>query len=63
VDQVNNALAQLDSGVQQDVSSSEGLASLSEELSAQARRLLDPLAFFKVDEGGARSPHAPGAEA
>ncbi len=60
VDQVNKALMQLDSVIQQNASASEQLASMSEELSAQARRMLDSLAFFKLDaeDGVAASAEA-----
>jgi len=49
VEQVNKALAQLDRVIQQNASSSEELASMAEELSAQARRMLESLSFFKTD--------------
>ncbi|MBL8966725.1 MAG: methyl-accepting chemotaxis protein [Spirochaetaceae bacterium] len=52
VGQVNTALTQLDSVIQQNASSSEELASMSEELSAQAKRMLEALAYFKHDEAG-----------
>ncbi|HCM25344.1 MAG TPA: hypothetical protein DIC34_02145 [Treponema sp.] len=49
VDQVSGALAQLDKVIQQNASSSEELASMSEELTGQARYMMDSLAFFKTD--------------
>ncbi|MBP7094553.1 MAG: chemotaxis protein, partial [Spirochaetia bacterium] len=47
-------LLQLDQVIQGNASSSEELASMSEELSGQSRALLDAIAFFTVDAGDAR---------
>ncbi len=51
VDQTTKALSQLDQVIQSNASGSEQLASMSEELSAQARAMQRSLAFFKTDAG------------
>jgi methyl-accepting chemotaxis protein len=53
--QINQAIAQLDSVIQQNASASEEMASTSQELASQGRHLQDVMAFFHVDERGARS--------
>ncbi len=53
VEQVNKALGQLDTVIQQNASASEELASMAEELSSQSRLMLEALAFFQSDEDGA----------
>lgn len=50
VEQVTQALAQLDAVIQRNASSSEELSSMSEELSAQARVMLEALSFFHIEE-------------
>lgn len=50
VDQINNAMMQLDQITQQNASASEEMASTSEELSAQARNMQTQIAFFKTPE-------------
>ena len=62
VEQVNKALDQLDKVIQQNAGSSEELASMSEALSAQARRMLEAVSFFRADEaaeGGAPALEGP----
>jgi methyl-accepting chemotaxis protein len=49
VEQVNNAMTQLDSVVQQNASFSEEIASSTEELAAQAQMLNETTSFFKID--------------
>lgn len=50
IDQVTQAIAQLDSVIQRNAATSETLAASSEELSDQSRSLSDALAFFKIDD-------------
>jgi methyl-accepting chemotaxis protein len=52
--QINQAIAQLDNVIQQNASASEEMASTSEELAGQGSHLQDVMAFFHVEEGGAR---------
>jgi methyl-accepting chemotaxis protein len=52
IEQINKAMIQLDTVVQQNASASEELASMSEELSGQSEQLAAAIAFFKVDSGG-----------
>ncbi len=49
-EQINSALQQLDKVIQGNASGSEEIASTSEELAAQAKVLLDAIAFFTLDE-------------
>jgi methyl-accepting chemotaxis protein len=49
IDQINKAMMQLDTVVQQNASASEELASMSEELSGQSEQLAAAIEFFKVD--------------
>lgn len=49
VQQINQAMLQLDNITQQNASSSEELASTAEELSTQAHQMRSSLTFFKVD--------------
>jgi len=58
VEQVNKALDQLDKVIQQNAGSSEELASMSEALSAQARRMLEAVSFFRADEAAEDGPPA-----
>jgi methyl-accepting chemotaxis protein len=53
-EQIAKAIMQLDQVVQDNASNSEELASMSEELTGQARQLAETVAFFKTDEGGQR---------
>ena len=48
VDQVNNALTDLNQVVQQNAAASEELATASEELAGQAEQLKDSISFFKI---------------
>ncbi len=50
-EQINSALQQLDKVIQGNASGSEEIASTAEELAAQAKVLLDAIAFFTLDEG------------
>ena len=50
IDQVTQAVRQLDSVIQQNASGSEELASTSEELSSQAEQLLNTVLFFRIDQ-------------
>lgn len=59
VEQVNQALLQLDQVIQENASSSEELASMAEELSGQAQVLLDSVSFFKVDGLESSKPRVP----
>ena len=52
-EQINKALAQLDTVVQLNAASSEELASTAEELSGQARQSLDIVSYFKLAEAAA----------
>jgi methyl-accepting chemotaxis protein len=52
VDQVTQAVGQLDTVIQQNAATSETLAASSEELSGQARALTDALSFFKIGSQG-----------
>ena len=52
IDQINKAMMQLDTVVQQNASASEELASMSEELSGQSEQLAAAIEFFKVDSKG-----------
>jgi methyl-accepting chemotaxis protein len=56
VDQVTQAVGQLDSVIQQNAATSETLAASSEELSGQAHALTDALSFFKI--GTAEKPES-----
>ncbi len=49
--QVNAAMSQIDQATQQNASLVEETASAAEELAAEAKELLNVVAFFKVDEG------------
>lgn len=52
IEQISKAIAQLDAVIQQNASSSEGMASVAEELSGQASQLIDSIGFFKLPETG-----------
>ncbi|MBI9105191.1 MAG: methyl-accepting chemotaxis protein [Spirochaetales bacterium] len=49
-DQVSQVMIQLDQVIQQNAASAEETASMSEELSSQAAKLLTMINFFKIDE-------------
>jgi len=49
IEQINKAMMQLDTVVQQNASASEELASMSEELSGQSEQLSSAIEFFKVN--------------
>jgi methyl-accepting chemotaxis protein len=51
-EQINTALTQLDTVVQQNAASSEELASTAEELSGQAKQSLDMVSYFKLARAG-----------
>jgi methyl-accepting chemotaxis protein len=51
-EQINVALAQLNQVTQQNASSSEELASSSNNFSAQSEKLKETVSFFKLDESG-----------
>lgn len=55
-EQINKAIQQLDQVIQQNASASEEMASTSEELSSQAEQLSDAISFFRIDDGGRRTP-------
>ena len=63
VEQINNALSQMDQVTQRNASAAEEMASTSEELAAQAQSLEDLMGFFKVaDQSGfGRALGQPGA--
>jgi methyl-accepting chemotaxis protein len=52
VDQVSSAIGQLDRVIQQNASTSEALATSSEELTSQAQSLNSALSFFRIGEHG-----------
>ena len=63
IDQVNNALAQLDQTVQQNAAISEELSAMAREFSDGAEHLKQTTAFFVLDGEGNREFEAlPGAE-
>jgi len=54
INQINDAMRQLDKATQQNAASAEQLAATSEELSSQAMQLQNAVAFFKLDESDGR---------
>ena len=56
INQINDAMRQLDKATQQNAASAEELAATSEELNAQASQLQHAVAFFKLDDSGSRGP-------
>jgi Methyl-accepting chemotaxis protein len=52
--QINEAIQQLDKVTQQNASASEEMSSTSEELASQAEELQASIAFFRVDQSGAK---------
>jgi len=66
VDQISQAILQLDQVIQQNAANSEQLAATSEELASQAEQLQATMAFFRNDGSGAtvvRRLQAPSAAA
>jgi methyl-accepting chemotaxis protein len=61
IDQVNQALSQLDSIIQRNAATAEQLSSMAEELSSQAEVMIDSVSFFKTD--AFEMPALPKAEA
>ncbi len=53
--QVNKAIVQLDTIVQQNAAAAEELAAMAEEMTAHSQVLLDTISFFKLDAGTART--------
>jgi methyl-accepting chemotaxis protein len=60
-DQIQKAMIQLDTVIQQNASASEELASMAEELSGQAAQLTETMAFFKLPGGMRNAGGVPGA--
>jgi len=56
INQINNAMRQLDKATQQNAASSEELAATAEELNGQATQLQQAVAFFKLDSHSANTP-------
>ncbi|MCQ8105181.1 methyl-accepting chemotaxis protein [Methylomonas sp. SURF-2] len=56
INQINDAMRQLDKATQQNAASAEQLAATAEELSGQAIQLQQAVAFFKLDEHKAQAP-------
>ncbi|OHE65301.1 MAG: hypothetical protein A2001_03585 [Treponema sp. GWC1_61_84] len=56
IDQIGKALMQLDSVIQSNAASSEKLASMSEDLTSQARLLAETIRFFKLEERSEGTP-------
>ncbi|MBS3954203.1 MAG: HAMP domain-containing protein [Methylomicrobium sp.] len=54
INQINDAMRQLDKATQQNAASSEELAATAEELNGQATQLQHAVAFFKLDSSGAK---------
>jgi methyl-accepting chemotaxis protein len=55
--QINKAIIQLDTVIQNNASASEELAGMAEEMASQSRHLLNAISFFKTgDEAAARGP-------
>ncbi|MDM8540061.1 methyl-accepting chemotaxis protein [Desulfococcaceae bacterium HSG9] len=50
IDEVNNAMQQLDQAIQQNAVSTQEMANSSQDFSSQAERLLDVASFFKISE-------------
>ena len=55
INQINDAMRQLDKATQQNAASAEELAATAEELNGQAMQLQHVVAFFKVDETGVKA--------
>jgi methyl-accepting chemotaxis protein len=54
--QINEAIQQLDKVTQQNAGASEEMSATSEELASQAEELQASIAFFRVDQAGAKAP-------
>ncbi|HUX36452.1 MAG TPA: methyl-accepting chemotaxis protein [Rectinemataceae bacterium] len=61
IEQINRALAQLDSVIQRNAAASEELASMAEELTGQAGIVRETLSFFSVDSSDLGLPKLPPA--
>ena len=61
IEQINKALAQLDSVIQRNAAASEELASMAEELTGQAGVVSESLSFFSVDASDHEVPKLPQA--
>ncbi len=59
--QINEAIQQLDKVTQQNAGASEEMSATSEELASQAEELQASIAFFRVDQAGAKSGPRRGA--
>lgn len=55
INQINDAMRQLDKATQQNAASAEELAATSEELNGQATQLQHAVAFFKLDDNPRKS--------
>lgn len=55
INQINDAMRQLDKATQQNAASAEELAATAEELNGQAAQLQQAVAFFKLDNSSGRS--------
>ena len=55
INQINDAMRQLDKATQQNAASAEELAATSEELNGQATQLQHAVAFFKLDSSNIKS--------
>lgn len=58
INQISNAMTQLDQATQQNASMSEELAATAEEMSAQAEKLQQAVAFFKLQQAAAKPNQA-----
>jgi methyl-accepting chemotaxis protein len=56
--QINEALQQLDKVTQQNADASDKMSATSEELAAQAEELQASIAYFRIEDGGARKAAA-----
>jgi methyl-accepting chemotaxis protein len=56
INQINDAMRQLDKATQQNAASAEELAATAEELNGQATQLQHAVAFFKLDANSRKSP-------
>ncbi|MDE2129295.1 MAG: methyl-accepting chemotaxis protein, partial [Betaproteobacteria bacterium] len=56
--QINQAVAQLNAVTQQNASASEELAATAEEMNAQASQLQDTMLVFKLDAEASRETEA-----
>jgi methyl-accepting chemotaxis protein len=59
VEQIEKAMVQLDTVVQQNASGSEEMAAMAEELSGQSQQLASTIGFFKLPEESAAAGRAP----